>query len=219
MDSSLFTTPSLDHISLEDYSRVYEPDQDSFLFLDALEEEYSFLQTLHPSLLLEIGPGTGIISSFLSRLLNKSNPVATIAIDINLDACVITKQTYQQNSIPFTDVIRSNLLQCIGERLKNAVDIIIFNPPYVPTSSEETFLPSIESAYAGGIRGREVIDVLLPNVSSILSQGGVFYLLLEQVNNPEEVTSILERTGLKGKLVLRKQCRGEELMIMKYTKE
>ena len=87
----------------------YEPDQDSFLFLDALEEEYSFLQTLHPSLLLEIGPGTGIISSFLSRLLSewslfllpidKSNPVATIAIDINLDACVITKQTYQQNSV------------------------------------------------------------------------------------------------------------------------
>ena len=27
-----------------------------------------------------------------------------------------------------------------------------------------------------------------------------FYWLLEQVNNPEEVTSILERTGLKGKV-------------------
>lgn len=218
MDSSLFATPSLDHITLEEYSKVYEPDQDSFLFLDALEKEYSFLQTLHPSLLLEIGPGTGIISAFLSKLLNKSNPVATIAIDINWDACVITKKTYQQNSIPFTDVIRSNLLQCCVDRLQNAVDMIVFNPPYVPTSSEETFLPSIESAYAGGARGREVIDVLLPSVSSILSEKGVFYLLLEQNNNPEEVTSILENTGLKGSLVLRKQCRGEDLRIMKYTK-
>lgn len=54
------------------------------------------------------------------------------------------------------------------------VDIIVFNPPYVPTSSEETFLPydfqmemkcsSIESAYAGGERGREVINALLPDI-------------------------------------------------------
>ena len=59
----------------------------------------------------------------------------------------------------------------------------MFNPPYVPTSSEETFLPycfqlevkcrSIESAYAGGERGREVIDALLPDihVRALLNDG------------------------------------------------
>ena len=45
------------------------PDQDSFLFLDALEKEISFIQQVQPSLLLEIGPGSGIISTFLSRLI------------------------------------------------------------------------------------------------------------------------------------------------------
>ena len=53
--------------------------------------------------------------------------------------------------------------------------MLLFNPPYVPTASEETFLPlchlpavffsTIESAYAGGEKGREVIDALLPDVS------------------------------------------------------
>ena len=48
----------------------YEPDQDSFLFLDSLEKEYSFLQQLDPFVVLEIGPGSGIISTFLTRLIS-----------------------------------------------------------------------------------------------------------------------------------------------------
>ena len=48
----------------------YKPDQDSFLFLDSLEKEYSFLQQLDPFVVLEIGPGSGIISTFLTRLIS-----------------------------------------------------------------------------------------------------------------------------------------------------
>jgi hypothetical protein len=70
---------------------------------------------------------------------------------------------------------------------------------------------SIESAYAGGVKGREVIDAVLPDVhvlipfvyihvQKILSEDGVFYLLLEHNNVPEEVTSILEGTGLESKV-------------------
>ena len=98
------------------------------------------------------------------------------------------------------------------------MDVLLFNPPYVPTSSDETFLPTIESAYAGGVNGREVIDALLPSVHSILSEKGVFYLLLEHANLPEEVTAILEATGLRGETVLKRQCRGEELMVIKYSR-
>ncbi|CBK24169.2 uncharacterized protein [Blastocystis hominis] len=115
-------------------------------------------------MIVEIGPGSGIISTFLTRIVNESHPTATLAIDINMDACRITRDTYHQNKVVYGDTIRSNLLQCTLQRLQNKVDVLLFNPPYVPTSSEETFLPTIESAYAGGEKGREVIDVLLPNV-------------------------------------------------------
>lgn len=77
--STLFDTPNLDHIDPSEYESMYssvlvlicryEPDQDSFLFLDSLEKEFEQIQAMKSTMILEIGPGSGIISTFLSRLI------------------------------------------------------------------------------------------------------------------------------------------------------
>ena len=90
--------------------RSYEPDQDSFLFLDSLEKEYETIQQIDPYMIVEIGPGSGIISTFLTRIVSGSgetrsfvdaqHPTCTLAIDINEDACRVTKETYKENHVP-----------------------------------------------------------------------------------------------------------------------
>jgi release factor glutamine methyltransferase len=80
------------------------------------------------------------------------------------------------------------------------VDLLVFNPPYVPSEKSELGLTSIEAAWAGGEDGREVIDLLLPKVRDILSPKGVFYLVLIEQNKPQEIIQILKSYGLYSKV-------------------
>ena len=54
------------------------------------------------------------------------------------------------------------------QRLRHAVDILIFNPPYVPTYDDEADDAqqgaSIQGAWAGGKDGMQVTNTLLDQV-------------------------------------------------------
>jgi methylase of polypeptide subunit release factors len=60
------------------------------------------------------------------------------------------------------EAIRSDLLTALLPTLEGKLDVIIFNPPYVPTEDDEVAMDGIEASYAGGERGRRVIDRFMP---------------------------------------------------------
>ena len=39
----------------KDFEQVYEPAEDSFLFMDALEKDLPFLRSIDPTIVLELG--------------------------------------------------------------------------------------------------------------------------------------------------------------------
>lgn len=196
--------------NLNDYPNVYEPREDTFLFIDALEADQQFIKDLNPKCAVEIGSGSGVVITALSSILN--NSCTYFATDINIDACKATQLTSILNHTQI-ECVNSDLLQCFKP---NFFDMILFNPPYVVTNDEEIIGTGLNRAWAGGTNGRVIIDKVLGKLSCLLSNQGVCYMVLLKENNPEEILKILEKRSIDGKLVLARRVIGEHLFVYKF---
>lgn len=234
----MLPTPSTSHIT--SFTTIYEPAEDSYLLLDTLSSptETSWLQsrfhsttniaTISP-LLVEIGTGSGVLIAFLAahaKTILGRDDVLALGVDVNVNACHATAKTVSRalaeegSATLYLGSVCADLTSSI---LDGSVDIMIFNPPYVPTPEVPT-LPAggrlgVESAfeaeshllslsYAGGVDGMETTYRLLGALPTVLSPSGVAYVLLCAQNKPEDVKvfvkSVLkmqvETVGRSGKM-------------------
>ncbi|EQC25890.1 methylase [Saprolegnia diclina VS20] len=197
---------------------VYEPAEDTYLFLDAIQDETPFLADLRPSLVLELGPGSGVVGVYtMQQLASIDQPALLLAVDINDEATACTKATARLNAIHNIEIVRMDLLTQL--QLRHQVDVLLFNPPYVPTPSEEVGSTGIEAAWAGGLHGREVIDRLLPLVQHLLSPVGVFYMVIVAENRPKDIARIMAANGFSTTVVRSRQAFNERLSILKFARQ
>ncbi|CAL8074039.1 unnamed protein product [Calicophoron daubneyi] len=217
-------TPNTDILYAPEFCDVYPPSEDSFLFLDAFEKDISFLDVLRPTVSVEVGSGSGILSSFLYLL--SSAPCFHICTDISSAACKATAKVIRANmtsdKILATDSVRCSLASPLMDRLSSLVDVVLFNPPYVPTSPEEhaSAGATIQATWSGGFRGRQVIDPFLKQAVSLLSPRGCIYLLLSDENIPSEVHETVRKLSdnrLKCTTILHRKVRNESLGIYRYS--
>jgi release factor glutamine methyltransferase len=125
------------------------------LLLDTLEQELSTVPKDTIQTCLEIGSGSGLVTAFLTKVLNPTNTLF-LCTDVNRDAAMTTRQTAQQNKV-VVDVVQTDLIRGIRHKM----DLVVFNPPYVATPDEEVGHGDIRAAWAGGVDGRVVIDEFL----------------------------------------------------------
>ena len=251
--------PSLSHTTLSDWSHVYEPSEDTFLLCDALARDAPRIRTSGargeaPALVLELGSGSGVVSAVLLGLLRTPTPPAEtprhqpsptdsqaapcalcIAVDVSGPACVLTLSTARAAGVGARlDAVRCDFLGPLAARLKGAADIVVWNPPYVPTPADE--VPSVgelasagfeadplPAAWAGGDRGRTVIDRVLPCIPLALrrpaggDKGGVAYILLLEENAPMEIAEMLATHGLRAEIVETTRAANELLHVLRVT--
>jgi len=224
--SPMLPTPDTSHVS---FDNVYEPSEDSYLLLDTLSSptESAFLTSRFNSsnsssstlatcpLILEIGTGSGVVLAFAAgnaRAIFGRDDVLTMGTDVNSFACRATRETVRKataggtTGVGYIGPVHASLSSPI--RL-HSVDVLIFNPPYVPsenvpvapltngegghvrTSRHEIFVRDnslLALATDGGEDGMEVTNLVLRDLPNMLRpETGVAYVLLCAQNRPEVV--------------------------------
>ncbi|KXN83627.1 eRF1 methyltransferase catalytic subunit mtq2 [Leucoagaricus sp. SymC.cos] len=216
----MIPTPDLSHLTSKDYALIYEPAEDTFLLLDALESDAQDLKNSKPLICLEVGSGSGCVSSFIAQILGPS--VLYLCTDINPYACRYSERTGSQNKVSL-ECINVSFASPLMARLRRQVGVILFNPPYVPTEYEEAQAAqqdkTIAGAWAGGYDGMQVTNTFLEMVEGLLSELGHFYLVaLKQNNIPEIRQRMLREHGLESEIVLQRRAGREHLFILRFTR-
>jgi release factor glutamine methyltransferase len=190
----------MDTIRFKKPEEGYAPSDDSWLLAHAIEDE-----DVRGKKCVDMGCGSGIQTAAL--LLGGAQSVRSI--DLNPSAITVTKKmidTYFPHAQ--TECTLGNLF----EGVKGKFDVIVFNPPYVP--SEELKWMEVD----GGEEGREVIDRFLSQFPKHLGEKGVCLLLVSSLNGIEDIQTRLRTRHFQTRVVASLKLSFEALHILKIER-
>ena len=193
------------NLTIKLHPEVYEPAEDTFQLLESIEVNSG-------DNVLEIGTGCGVIALECARL--GANVVCT---DINPYAVALTKRNYNRNKSLIKgrfEVRKTDLFFTIKDNEK--FDVIIFNPPYLPTKKNE-FVDGgsgwFDIATNGGIDGLRLIKRFIDGLSKYLSSNSKAYFVFSSLTNRKKINLYLFKNRLKGKIVSSYRFNDETLYV------
>lgn len=188
-------------VTLGNADCVYEPAEDSFLLADA-----AVMEAAQGMRILEIGTGSGFVSAVL---LANLKDIYLLATEINPQAARCAKANR-------VEVIHTDLFKGIkSEKPEKRFDLILFNPPYLPTSKDEKVPGWLNYAFDGGISGRETLNRFLDQVKDYLKPEGQILVLISSITGLKAVREKMEELGFRVDIVERKKVSFEELMVVR----
>ena len=181
------------------HPQVYQPEADTYLLAQTA------LREIHPGeKILEIGCGSGVVSAYAAKVPGTS----VYATDINPHACESAKTLG-------LEVIRTDMAGGIcGE-----FDLVLCNPPYLPTAGGERLDDWLEYALDGGEDGREFIRKIALVLGRLLTPTGRALILLSSLTGIAEVREIFGNQCLLSMIVAQEKVEDEELFILRVMRD
>lgn len=187
---------------IETNSKVYDPSEDSFMLLE-------YLQFKPGKKILEIGTGCGLIALESARC--GANVVCS---DINPHSINLTKKNITKNKklLSGTIEVREGYLFSVVKK-GELFDMIIFNPPYLPTTKNDKIDRWFDLATDGGKSGLKVIKRFIFDVKKYLTPKGHAYFIFSNLSDRVKLENYLKENFFSYKIVFSRTFNDETLDI------
>jgi release factor glutamine methyltransferase len=154
---------------------------------------------------LEVGTGSGLIAGEIGKT---GVAAGVIASDINPHAVWSARSAG-------IEVIRADLVA----GLRGPFDLILFNPPYLPTRPEERLDDWLEYALDGGESGCVVIERFAADAGRVLAPKGRILLLISSLTGLSRVTALFLRQGFSVDIAAEQAVEDEVLYVLRILRQ
>jgi release factor glutamine methyltransferase len=191
-------------LTIEIHPDVYDPAEDTFQLLEAIEVNKR-------DTVFEIGTGCGIIALECARIGAK-----VICSDINPNAIKNAKYNYMTNKPSLKgsiDIRYGDLFSVLNKNER--FDVIIFNPPYLPTSIKERLGKSgwFDIATDGGFDGLKLTTRFINSLNKHLKKTGRAYFVFSSLSDRKKLNSYFRKVGLKAEIIISRSFDNEKIDI------
>jgi release factor glutamine methyltransferase len=172
---------------------VFRPPSDSWLLVRCIAAE----ELPRSASALDLCTGSGVLALAAAR----AGAERVIAVDISRRAVLATRLNAALNGLSVR-AVRGDLFEPVaGQRF----ELIVSNPPYVP--SADGALPShgLSRAWEGGADGRAFLDRICAQAAGHLRPGGVLLLVHSSVCGEQQTRDALREQSLEVSLVQRER--------------
>lgn len=181
-----------------DWPRVYPPAEDSHLLAETIVDLIGATD-----LVCDVGTGSGYVAS---RIRSESG-ATVVGIDLNPHACRAARDRGVQS-------VRGDLTEAVAT---GGVDVVVCNPPYLPTPADQEWDDWFGQALSGGETGRRVVARLLADVGRVLAPGGRVYLLVSTLTDLPAVEALAADAGFRTTELADESYPFERLVVLGLT--
>ncbi|HEV2075241.1 MAG TPA: HemK2/MTQ2 family protein methyltransferase [Thermoleophilaceae bacterium] len=171
---------------------VFRPRSDAWLLVDALRNRVP-----PGGAVLDVFTGSGVVAIAAAR----AGARAVTAVDVSRRSVLCARLNARLNGVAVR-ALRGDLFAPVpGERF----DLVVANPPYLPSEEEAPPVRGAARAWEGGRDGRALLDRLCDEAPARLASGGRLLLVQSSVSGIEPTIERLGAAGLRGEVISRRR--------------
>jgi release factor glutamine methyltransferase len=169
---------------------VFYPISDSWMLAGALRQE-----SLDGAAVLDLCTGSGMLA-VLAALLGAAE---VVAVDVSRRALVSARLNAALNGVRVKPC-RGDLFRAVTGR---RFDVIVSNPPHVPSPAQELPDRGLSRAWEAGPDGRVFLNRICAEAAAHLNPDGRLLVVHSAICDPEQTLTRLRESGLEAAIVFR----------------